>query len=130
MSKINLEDTAVSAIAKMADGNPGAMGALMEIFKEAGEIDPQAFGGGISPILSLDTLEIYGTDIYVLFNDQCGRDVRRMIMILRAWQLGLFDHDRLRKLAADQMRTEIISEEEWGEIESKVLGQLEEFARQ
>jgi hypothetical protein len=128
MSRITLEDTTISAMTKMSEGNPGAMAAIMDLYNETPQIDPQCFAGGLGPILSLDTLGIYGTDIYVLWNDQCNRDTRRMVMILRAWQLGFIDGERLTRLAGDQMRTEIISEEEWKEINDKVVGQLESFA--
>lgn len=39
-------------------------------------------------ILLLDTLEIYNERIYMLWSDVCGRDMGKMIAVLRAYQLG------------------------------------------
>jgi len=127
--RITLEDTMMTAMVKMAEGNPGAAAALMELYRDTPEIDPQSFAGGIGPMLDLDTLGIYGTDIYVLWNDQCRRDNRKMVMLLRANQLGFVPAERIKKLAGDQMMTETISEKEWADIENKVLGELDRFKR-
>ena len=96
MSKIQLTDTPMDILINMADGNPGAISALMEILKEGDAIDPQAFMGGLGAIMILDTWKIYGSDIYILFNDKCNRDVRQMLMLMRATQLGFFSHTKLQ----------------------------------
>lgn len=129
MSRIELSDSTVDAIIKMSDGNPGAVMALMEISEKAGSIDPQSALGGIGPILSLDTWEIYGSSIYVLFNDKAGRDVRKLLVLLRATQLGLFSVAKLQQMAADQAREINLSDEEWTELDEKVCAQLAEFQR-
>jgi len=129
MSRITLEDTGMSSMMKMSDGNPGALTAMFEIMNMHDEIDPQAFMGGLGAIMSLDTLEIYGTDIYVLFSDKCGKDVRRMLMLMRATQLALFPQSKLQQMAADQMREVNLTDDEWLDLDQKVCEQLEDFAK-
>lgn len=129
MPKIELTDTTMTVVAKMSEGNPGAMVALMEVLAKHDAIDPQAAMGGLGAILFLDTLEIYGTCIYVLFNDQCGGDVRKLLMLMRSCQLGFFPQDRLKEMAHDQCRTDVLTEEEWITIDAGVCGRLEQFQK-
>lgn len=91
MSRIQLNDTTTDVLVKMSDGNPGALACLMEIMSKATRIDPQGAMGGLGPILSLDTHGIYGTDIYVLWSDVCDKSTPKMLAVLRACQLGLFN---------------------------------------
>ena len=78
----SLSTSLMDVISNLSDGNPGALMAMLEITKEHDAIDPQAVMGGMGAILILDTWEIYGTDIYVLFNDKCDRNVRKMLMLM------------------------------------------------
>lgn len=102
MSRINLTDTAMSAVTKLSDGNPGAMSAMMALITEGGKIDPDAFMGGLGCLLSLDTHEIYGTDIYVLWSDICLRNTARMIVVLRTVQLGYLEESVLQNACSAQ----------------------------
>jgi hypothetical protein len=114
MNRITLCDNAKSAVIKMCEGNPGAITALMEILKCAKQVDPDDFMGGLGKILALDTLEIYGTNIYVLWNDICDRNTSKMIAVLSAYLLG-FISDQLLKDAChrqDRSGREIIPVEE------------------
>lgn len=129
MSKIQLTDTVLEMIMKMVDGNPGAIMSITELMNNAETIDPQSAFGSISPILSLDTNEIYGSDIYILFNDKCKRDSRKCLLLLRAVQLGLRPQGWLQDLASDQLRRINISDDEWLEIDSAVCSELSEFQR-
>lgn len=128
-SRIDLMDNTISAVSKMSDGNLEAINAMMMILKEHDAIDPQAAMGGMGAILSLDTYKIYGTDIYILYSDKCGKDIRRMLMILRATQLGFFSNTKLKEMAHDQMRQVNLTEEEWKELDNQVCEQLEQFAK-
>jgi hypothetical protein len=89
MSRIQITDTATSMVTKMCEGNPGALRVLCECLKEGAAIDPEGMPGGIGPILSMDTLKLYGSRIWMLYADVCSHDLRRTIALLRAWQLGL-----------------------------------------
>ena len=112
MSKIDLTDTMQDIVMKMSDGNPGAIMAIMSMIKESPIIDPQGAMGGLGPILSLDTLGVYGTEIYILHNDQCRRDTRELLMLLRANQLGVISSERIQKIAGSQMCDTLLSKDE------------------
>jgi len=129
MSKINLTDTLPSVVFKMSEGNPGAIMTMAEIIKHHDEIDPQAVFGGLGAIMMLDTWKIYGADIYVLFNDKCNRDIRQMLMLIRATQLGFFSSTKLQELAHDQMRKVNLTDKEFEELDEKVCNRLENFKR-
>ena len=129
MCKIELNDTTMSIMMKMSEGNPGAVSALIEIMQKHDEIDPQALMGPIGAIMILDTWKIYGTDIYVLFSDKCNRDVRKMLMLMRATQLGLFSQSKLQQMAKDQMHKINLTDEEFNELDEKVCTELKEFQK-
>lgn len=93
--RIKLTDSTMDVVVKMSNGNPGAMNVLMQLLKP-NNIDPDNIMGGLGVILSLDTLGIYGTDIYVLNSDICGRELSKMIAVIRATQLGLFSGSILK----------------------------------
>lgn len=103
--RIELTDNVRSAILKMCDGNPGALDALIQVAQHAEKIDPQGAMGGFGAILMLDTLGIYGTNIYILYNDVCDRKVSRLIAILRACQLGFLDHITIQSASKKQDRS-------------------------
>lgn len=126
MSKITLADNVMSAVIKMCEGNPGVMTALMEIIKCSKQVDPDDFMGGLGKILALDTLEIYGTNIYVLWNDICDRNTSKMIAVLRANQLGFISDQILKDACHRQDRSgrKTIPVEE---LYSKVVERLPRF---
>lgn len=127
MARIQLSDNLQDVAVKMSEGNPGALMVICELLKSGKDIDPQGFAGGLGAILSLDTLEIYGTDIYILFNDQCNRDVRRMLMLIRSHQLGFITKNEIKQIAGDQMRQFCLSEEQMDELDDMVCERLSEF---
>lgn len=99
--RIKLEDTMMDIMVKMSDGNPGAIKVLMEMIGP-NNIDPDNVLGGTGVILFLDTLGIYGTDIYVLYSDICNRSLVSMLAVLRATQMGLFDGSVLKDACSRQ----------------------------
>lgn len=129
MSKIKGSDSVQDVFISMAEGNPGAITAMMELIENAKRIDPQAMIGAISPILYLDTCEIYGSSIYVLWSDKCGKDVRKLIMLLRATQLGFLPTEKLQEMAADQCYQVTLSDDEMAELDAKVCAELEHFEK-
>jgi hypothetical protein len=129
-TRIQLEDSIQDIIIKMSDGNPGATTTLIEVIKNDGRVDPQSTFAGVGSILLLDSFGIYGSSIYILYNDKCKRDIRRFIMLLRAVQLGFIRVDRLKELAEDQTRQINLSDEEWRDIGMKVCEALEDFAKE
>jgi hypothetical protein len=94
--RIQLTDTAQDAIAKLAGSNPGALSVCCELFKQGAEIDPDAFGGGLAGLLSLDSHNIYGSDIWMLYKDVCDQSLPKMVGVLRAVQLGIESEAKLK----------------------------------
>lgn len=129
MSRLNLTDSFMDAVVKMSDGNPGAATAIAETTKVAESIDLQNAFGWMGFLFALDTHEIYGSSIYVLWNDKCQRDCRRMLVLLRAVHLGLMRATRLQRLAADQSREVVLGEEEYAKLDELVCERLVEFQR-
>lgn len=129
MSRIGINESFQEILIKMSDGNPGALTSMISIIQEYEAIDPQAMMGGLGAVMLFDTWEIYGSSIYVLFNDKCDRDVRKLAIMLRACQMGHIPHTKLQRWAEDQSRQITISDEEWQDMENFVLENLEQFAR-
>lgn len=123
MSKLELTDSILDITVKMSDGNPGAIMALMELMNEHIRIEPQALFSGISAIMLLDTWEIYGSSIYILFNDKCDRDASKMLLLISATQLGFFSSTELKELADDQCYKINLTPQKWSELSNKVNGQ-------
>lgn len=86
--RIKLDMSVRDVIMTMGGGNPDALTACMELLSKGERVDPDAFGGGLSSLLMLDTLGIYEERIYMLWSDVCKRDVGKTIAVLRAHQLG------------------------------------------
>lgn len=129
MSKIELTDSMMDILGKMAEGNPGAIMAMMGIIKEHDAIDPQAALGALGALLMLDDMGIYGWHIAVLFSDTAGKSVRKFLLLMRAVQLGIFSHSKFKAMSEDSSRQNTLSPEEWADIDAKVCEELAEFAR-
>ena len=129
MSILELTDSKMDMVVKMSQGNPGAMTAIMALMKETPIIDPDSAFAEIGPILMFDTYEIYGSDIYILWNDKCDKGCRKVNLLVRAVQLGFLPESRIKELAADQTYSINVTSEEWETIDEQVCGQLKDFQR-
>lgn len=129
MTRIKLDDGMQEIVMKLGENNPGAMRALMSLMVEAADIDPDNAFGAFGPLLTLDQLGIYGTDIYILYNDKCGCDVRRLILLLRATQYGVLPPSKLLSLSKDQCGEVGITNAEWDRLEEWVPEVLPNFWR-
>lgn len=87
--RIDLTDSAMSAVMKLAEGNPGAITAIMKMMERAQSIDPDSAFGSFGPLFSLDRMGIYGSRIWILWKDVCGHDALRVETLFRAAQLGI-----------------------------------------
>lgn len=94
--RITLDDSVQEIIIKMSGGNPGALSVLVNVFKHNASIDPDDLFEGLGPILSLDTFNIYDSDIWRLYKGVCGENLERMLMLVRACQLGYLAESRLK----------------------------------
>lgn len=91
----DLDMTAADCLVVLGEGNPGALTAMMEMFKHSPAIDPQALLGGMAPIFSLDQYGIYGPRIWMLYKYVCGHDVGKTLALLRGVQLGMIYQHQL-----------------------------------
>lgn len=87
---IELDDRPIDALIKMSKGNPGAIEALSKMMDLNQLVDPitATLGGLYYPML-LDSFEIYGPEIYMLWSDVCNRDTAAALALLRATQMGI-----------------------------------------
>jgi hypothetical protein len=61
----------------------------MDLMKHSEEIDPLSYLKVIGPVMLLDSLGIYGPNVWVIFKDVCEQNHARMLAVLRATQLGM-----------------------------------------
>jgi len=95
MARLELDDSFKDILFKLSEGNPGALTVCMEMYTKGAAIDPDAFSP-IAPLLGLDTLEIYGSRIWMLYKDVCGQNLTKTIGLLRGWQLGFVSQAELK----------------------------------
>lgn len=72
----------------ITEGNPGAIRVVMELIEKGPKIDPDNALGPIGPLLNLDTLDCYGSRIWMLYKDVCGQDLVKVEGVLRAIGFG------------------------------------------
>lgn len=94
MSKLKLEDSLLDIMMKMSEGNPGALTCLIEMAKKK---DWYGEANEIVMIMSLDTMELYGLNLYMLWNDCCDRDLIKMELVLRNYQMGILSKEEIHK---------------------------------
>ena len=94
--RITLTQTGTDAIVAMSNGVIGAVNVLITIAKDATKIDPANIFGHVGVFMSLDTMEIYGSDIWMLYKDVCKQDISAMLACLRGVQLGIVPEDALK----------------------------------
>lgn len=94
--RIQVTDTLTDVAVKLSGGNPGAVRVCADLIRQGAQIDPDAFGGGLSSLLSLDKHAVYGADIWMLYKDVCKENLTHMVAALRAVQLGLFSESHLK----------------------------------
>lgn len=74
----------------MCDGNPGALTCMMEMIQD----NPMT---GMLNILLFDSMGIYGSKIYMVWNDCCGRDMEKFKETLRAFREGKFTEEEIHE---------------------------------
>lgn len=83
MSMIEMLDT-------MCEGNPGALTCMMQMI----QTDPMT---GMMDILLFDSMGIYGSKIYMVWNDCCGRDMGKFKETIQAFREGKFSDEEIHK---------------------------------
>jgi hypothetical protein len=83
--RIQLHDSMMDIVTKMSEGNMGAITCLMEMIKKD---DWYAGVHGVLMILNFDSMGLYGSKLYMLWNDCCDRDLIQLELVMRNWQMG------------------------------------------
>ena len=106
MARINIfEDSIIQCITKLADGNPGAASCLCRLLEITFENPHNLPINGANMLLLLDRWGIYGTDIYVLWNDICDGDFVKVLELLSATYLNLLNPSVLVDACSRQDRS-------------------------
>lgn len=79
--RLQLHDSMMEIVTKMSEGNPGAMAFIMDVIS-ADQLDI------VYVIMPLDTLGIYGSKLYMLWNDACDRDIEKVKKVIDAWRIS------------------------------------------
>lgn len=93
--KIELSDTTADVLLKMAEGNPGAITVLTAILDTYGN-------EGLMLILSLDDMNVRGSQIWVGYKDYCGEDINKFVQCINDR-----DRDMLNTINSQCYRPEI-----------------------
>ena len=72
--KIKLEDNLQDVLFKMSAGNPGALTVLMKMLTHI---------EGLLRILDLDSMGIYGSQIWVGYKNNCGSDIEKFLEMIK-----------------------------------------------
>lgn len=127
--KLNGGDGIKEAVIKLADGNVGALTTCVKLALFTETCDPDAMMGPYTPLLSLDSLGIYGERIWLLYKDICGESCLNTLTILRAHQLGFLSTARLIT-AIDSCRTSNKKQLDPQKYLKKVQERLPKFGRE
>lgn len=80
--RITSKDTMIGILLKVTDNNSGSMEACLKLIDQDKLFRPGHFLYGYSIILALDREHIWDERIYMLWNDVCGNDTRRMYALI------------------------------------------------
>jgi len=96
MTRIKLNDDFKTIILNMSDGNPGAMNVMIDLL----QIQPTFTDklGGTGSVIFLDTMDIYGSDIWILYKDICGEDLKMLTDCLKTVIHGLIPQDFIKHM--------------------------------
>lgn len=122
-NKIKDVNTHEENIAFMSDGNIGALTALMHMdsFLRGLYSPEKAENKCEGYMVTLDTCQIYGEGIYILWADKCCKNSHRLMVLIKAIEIGVLSQDRLRLFAGDQMNEHNFTDNELRHIVETVF---------
>ena len=89
--RLNSNMSMTEGIIAMSDGNPGAVTTLLSLLQMEGKDDFDSIGA----IMNLDYLGIYGPKIYMIGNDCCKRNQKKLIRTLKMIMTGVFTQEQI-----------------------------------
>jgi hypothetical protein len=81
----------------------------------------------IGPVMLLDSLGIYGPNVWVIFKDVCEQNHARMLAVLRATQLGMLSSEALLEVSNRYRNEGKVKTIDVAELYFKVKDFLEDF---
>jgi len=82
--EISLNSTLTDLMVLMSEGNPGAVTVMVAMIKE----DPSL---GMIHIISLDDMNIRGTQIWIGYKDYCDKDIKKFIEAIKKRDPAMVD---------------------------------------
>ena len=79
---IDLRMTTIDLIVMMSEGNPGAVKVLADIMQTK---------NGLLTVLTLDDMNIRGTQVWVGYKDHCGQDINRFMEAIHKREQAMID---------------------------------------
>ena len=90
--RISHDDSLMDIFTKLSDGNPGAFTVLLRTMEYTAKYHQEGYDAGGMYILEiLDTIGVYGSDIWILYKDICKENIEHFIQVLKAYQYGFVD---------------------------------------
>lgn len=93
---IKLHMTLTDVVVTMSKGVIGTARVLADVVKHADAIDPNNMPQGLGFMMMCDTYGIYGSDIWLLYKDACQEDLGKMMLAVRATQMGFISESQLK----------------------------------
>lgn len=121
MKRINPDMPISTIIAIMSEGFPGVDIVLYTVYERNAVVDPQTLYKSLDAITFLDEKGIYGRDVWDLYQCACEENVAKLIMTLRAVQLGIIPMFHVKKAIRRDMRLD------FDNMEFEVCSRLSEF---
>ena len=104
MKRINPDMPISTIVDIMSDGVPSVDMILYTVYERNAVIDPQTLYKSLDAITFMDEKGIYGKDVWDLYRYVCEESVPKMIMTMRAVQLGIIPMFHVRKAMRRDMR--------------------------
>lgn len=106
----------------LADGNPGAAVALVEMCRDYVKIDPYSAWQEWTPLINFDDKQCNGSQIWIFWKDLCNTKILNAVLRFRGYQMGL--------LSSVTAYTEKIDEKTYSFLFDKLRHELgSDFAR-
>lgn len=86
--KITSDMSIMDMMMTMSEGNPGALTVLMQMMQ-----DPRGF----MDILLLDTLDIRGSKVWMLYSDSCDKNTGKFNRTLMALSCGAYSEEEIQE---------------------------------
>lgn len=122
-------DSSVTATNKLAHGSPRAIVALAHVLVASDNIDPGRPGGQIGLAMALSRLGVRGSSIAKLYDDCCGEDNRKFLLLIRGVELGILAHSRILEMGSEKPDIQKFTPQEWAKLDDSIQTKLPLFSQ-